>query len=192
MRLRWKIGIGFVVAFLAIAFVMHPPLTSQDWAAWVQAFGAILAIVGAWAIAMHQRADERRVRAAEKAKGDALAAEICFELAKDACVVMQNVAQKFEVHPNGGSLHIGHERIEDVQFSLRTLARKDIPPGLYAPLLRLQRELAYTLTAVRQQNGFSATINAEVLRKAKSRVTNALVSRDAIKQIAHGYHGVIS
>lgn len=54
-------ALGFVG--LCIAFGLHYPKNSQDWAAWMQAFGSIAAIAGAGWIARGQVREAQRVEA---------------------------------------------------------------------------------------------------------------------------------
>lgn len=44
MRNGWKLAIGFAIGGMLTALILHPPLTSQDWAAWVQALGSFAAV----------------------------------------------------------------------------------------------------------------------------------------------------
>ncbi|WP_041741473.1 hypothetical protein [Collimonas fungivorans] len=160
---------------------------ANGWASWVQAVGSIFAIAGACGIAIYQRFDERRVRAEEQTRSDMIAARICHKVATDACLVLYNIAKKFEERLVDASIHIGAERIEDVQFSLRTLARKELAADLYSLLLELQREVAYTLTDVRRESPLDPDTHAEVCRKSRARHKKGKIIRDAIGKIAAEY-----
>jgi hypothetical protein len=51
MQLSRKIFCGFIAAAIAAAFCLHPPLNSQDWAAWVGAIGTVSTLIGTIIIA---------------------------------------------------------------------------------------------------------------------------------------------
>lgn len=64
-------AIGFIAAaalvgYFGVAFYEHPPVSSQDFAAWVQAFGSIGAILGAVWVSYDQH-DKQRARDEEAA-----------------------------------------------------------------------------------------------------------------------------
>lgn len=50
MRDSWKFLCAFTVGAVATLFVLHPPITSQDWAAWLQAVGSGVGIAIAIAV----------------------------------------------------------------------------------------------------------------------------------------------
>jgi hypothetical protein len=47
MKIKWGFLAAFVTGSISTALILHPPLTSQDWATWVGAFGTIGAILTA-------------------------------------------------------------------------------------------------------------------------------------------------
>ena len=53
-------GFGCLIGAIITAFVLHLPITSADYAGWVQAFGSIGAILFAVSIASSQRRDADR------------------------------------------------------------------------------------------------------------------------------------
>lgn len=67
---------AFGVVALCVAFALHYPDGSAEWAAWIQAFGSVAAIVGAGWIARGQlreaqRVEEERRSAQQRAEADA-------------------------------------------------------------------------------------------------------------------------
>ncbi|MGU7773739.1 hypothetical protein ACV229_26595 [Burkholderia sp. MR1-5-21] len=54
------VGLACIIVALLTALVLHPPVTSADYAGWVQAFGSIGAILFAVSIASSQRRDADR------------------------------------------------------------------------------------------------------------------------------------
>jgi hypothetical protein len=71
MHLVWKFATAFCIAGISTAFTLHPPLNSQDWAAWIQAVGSILAIAVAILVVQLQAKEERRaaiIRADDEVK----------------------------------------------------------------------------------------------------------------------------
>lgn len=69
MQLHWRIFAGIAAGVVGTAFWLHPPSSSQDWAAWVQAFGASLGIgIAIWVPAMQHRRELEREHLQEKAE----------------------------------------------------------------------------------------------------------------------------
>lgn len=134
------IGLGAVVGGLLMIFYSYPPISSQDWASWVQAVGSIAAIFFAWLIGKSQLRIQDRQKAIEKHEETVAQSETCEILAEQAIIVLKNIITKFE-GPEGRFELIGVERIKELQHSLRTLSSKNIPPKLFNLLLPIQREL---------------------------------------------------
>jgi hypothetical protein len=55
-----KFWFAFLLGVLVTALILHPPVTSADYAGWVQAFGSIAAIFYALSIASSQRREANR------------------------------------------------------------------------------------------------------------------------------------
>ncbi|MEX3694201.1 hypothetical protein AB3X91_37900 [Paraburkholderia sp. BR14263] len=56
-----KFWFAFLFGALVIAFILHPPATSADYAGWVQAFGSVGAVFYALSIASSQRREANRL-----------------------------------------------------------------------------------------------------------------------------------
>jgi hypothetical protein len=151
----------------------------QGLAAWVQAIFSVIAILAAWLTTRHQLLKQENIRRASESATDAKLAEACLALATDTCTVLQDIARKFQRQTQRRTT-IGTERLEDIQFSLRVLAGKDLPVRLYVQMLPLQREVAYTLTAVRQQNDATGEPSQARIAKAKRRAQVASEAKEEI------------
>jgi hypothetical protein len=171
-----------------VLFGLHCDLTKSDWAAWVQAIGSIVTIVVAWAIVQHQLSHGERSRDVESRRADKTHAEIGLRLSKDVYGIVMNVHSKFDLHQRTAPnvcRKIATERMEEMQRSLHNFTLKPVPPMLYAEILVLIRELAFTQTAVRQQND-RATINAQRAKRALKRANTVLKCRDRIAAMVTG------
>lgn len=125
-------------------------LGSSEVASWVQAIGAIAAIVGAFAIAKSQAAEADRQRMQDRFDAEADLCRTALLISMDAFASVKSVHRKFE--RTYGPKMIGPERLEEVLYALRSLAAKNLTYAIHSEVLVLQRELAYTLTAVRAYN----------------------------------------
>ncbi|WP_129587768.1 hypothetical protein [Herbaspirillum robiniae] len=84
MQLRWKILCAFVGAAMAAAFALHPPLNSQDYAAWIQAIGSLAALGGViWTV----KTQERYRREEASTTATVVAAAMTLHLSTAATVV---------------------------------------------------------------------------------------------------------
>lgn len=160
-----------------VFFRYHPPRSSADWSGWVQAVGSIAAIVGAWLAVRHQLNHAEKLRQLGQWEADLATSEACEELARDVGVVLWNIKSKFVAVQEGKRRRIGTERLEEVQQALRIMLHNKMPATLYIEVLRLQREVAYTLTAVRDQNT-KKTISDQRIANAQKRA----VKVDSIAQ----------
>jgi hypothetical protein len=179
--MKWAaIVISAIVGVVAYEFVSWSSLESADWAAWVQAIFSVVAILAAWLTTRHQLLTQEKIHRATESAAAAEMAQACLALATDTCLVLENIAGKFRLHAPLPAT-IGTERLEELQFYLRAMAGKDIPARLYAQMLPLQREVAYTITAVRQQNQALGGPSKERIAKANRR---AEVVSEAKEEIA--------
>jgi hypothetical protein len=181
----WEKIVGWTCAALAALFVLVPlgihfELTKSDWASWVQAIGSIGAIIGTFAVAKFQFDKQGRAKKSDDANRVAVLAEICFVLTRDTFVCLDNLHGKFVDRSAKTLPSIGTERLEELQYSLRNFAAKDIPAELHLEVLILQREVAYTLTAVRELNKVKRASPARI-QKAFSRSQTVLEAKDRVR-----------
>lgn len=60
MKKKYEVALLLLFGCLVAAFAFNLPNESAEWAAWVQAFGSIAAIIGAVGIAAHQAKENRK------------------------------------------------------------------------------------------------------------------------------------
>lgn len=147
----------------------------------MQAFGSIAAILGAFFVARWQALSAERNRAAERKKAEVDLAEIAYILAQDAYACLDNIAGKFEKMQTDRCHKIGTERLEEILHAIRIYTAKNVPTPLYMNTVTLQREVAYTLTAVREQNRLK-TISIDRVVNADKRSLAVLRAKDRIKK----------
>ncbi|BCZ84816.1 hypothetical protein PTKU64_84910 [Paraburkholderia terrae] len=88
------VAIGVLIGMLITGFVKWPPQQSSDWAAWMQAIGAIVGIAIAIAIpAWQQLISQRRERvvAASGFRATTQVAKIGLDLVRDAVNAVENI-----------------------------------------------------------------------------------------------------
>jgi hypothetical protein len=161
---------------LAITFVIFPSLKSEVAAAWVQAVGSIGAIAGTWWATNYHWTKSEKVRIAESTKTTANLAESCLVIATDTDKIVSHIRWKFQ----SGAMEISTERLEEVQWLLRQMLSRSIHPRLFADMLPLQRELAYTLSAVRQHNLSKVRASEERVKKALHREQTVTEAKDRV------------
>lgn len=184
MKKKWKIAVGFVLGGLLTAVCLHPPITSQDWAAWVQAVGSIAAIAGSFALARVQANESDRIRKIEKLESNYAVAKMAVRLAIDTVFCLDNTAGKIDsriLRPR----HIGQERLDQLQTSLHSFASKNIPEEILSELLVLQREIAFTLMAIREIG--ARRPNAIRAEKAYKRTNRVIRSQENLRKIEQLY-----
>lgn len=143
------VGAVLLVGGMLVAFFAYPPRTSEQWASWVQAFGAIVAIFVAFFIAMNERINAQKLAndAIHQARLGYIRA--CYLLANEATVTHGYILQRLNAH-KGMRYRLRTERIESLQSNVQALIAKDLPPDLLRAMLSIDRELSYTLMALRQ------------------------------------------
>lgn len=140
-------------------------LNSSEWASWVQAVGSIGAIVGSFALARHESREADKMQKTEDLfralnlaqAAETLAGEVENEL-RESLNKMRNASKRRRP--------ISTERMNQIQRALETFTHRDLSPLLLKQILILQRETAYSLTAVREMGTRNATVvrihNAEM------------------------------
>jgi hypothetical protein len=171
----WTIVLGGVVASTILILALTAAggwawvssFLSGAAANWVQAIGSIVAIVAAWTIAnrQHRREDERREReaAAHFANMRQTVWIATFDTWQTLDYIATSLARRIDQYTS-----IGTERVEDLQATFRALALKELPAELYPDVLRVQRELSYTLLAIRQLPDVRVS-GLKVLARAQAR-----------------------
>lgn len=166
--IRWFVAA--VMAALAVLVVVgiHQDWGRSDLAAWVQALGSIAAVIGAWLGTAAQLRHVTVSRNRERAEIDLAYAQACLLAAQDATAALDYVAGRLGEHQSGWVL-VPTERIEDLQLTFRSLIGKDLPARHLSGMLVIQRELAYTLTALRQMKTNRGFVTPQRARNAANR-----------------------
>jgi len=192
MKIDWKDWTNWVGALLAASvaiFILNRvgsllELSKSDWASWVQAIGAIVAIVGTWMGTKHQIQHGQRVRALDRVEADSRLATACAVLAADVAKAVRGIQIKFVGSTTLGFAQIGTTRLEQLLNMISAAANKDLPSDLFAHLLPLSREVAYTLTAVQEYNRERKVASPLRIAKARKRAETVYFFQDAIRTIA--------
>lgn len=137
-----------IVAGLAIYAIAYPMFQSENWAAWVQAIGAIVALC----IAIWIPQQERRLQADKDALSELRRRfellQALAVLANHAARAMQSTTRKITINEKP----IRTDRLEDVQLSFRAMLSKEIPPDAISIILEIQCEIAYQISAIKLNN----------------------------------------
>lgn len=142
-------------------------ISRLDAPAWVQAVGSILTIFFAWkGIAWQLRhAEESRIR--DKREKDTALTRGCLHVLTDARRALSHTTGKMRRHIAGNHQSFGTERLEEMQHILRSLVAKDLPPRVVPFVLIAQREVAYSMAALRAIGGGRPVTQARANRSQR-------------------------
>ena len=145
-----------------------------DGPAWVQAIGSVLAIVAAIAIARHQQAvaDEKE---SKRLRWERMGyAREVFLAIQEASRTLNYIAKMLGERVNlSGRMRT--ERIESLEVTFQTLSAKALPVDLLPYVLSVQRELSYTLMALR---GIREVGNVSIKRVQNAELRATIVNRE--------------
>lgn len=152
LALSWIIG-GLAAVAICYMLGCFLGIGHAEAPSWVQAIGSVGAIVFAWFMSVHHQRLQEKERRKDELRKLIQTAELCEAFVKDSRAVLKNVHGKFNASfVKKTWSEIGTERLHGLLSAIDSLFAKDIPPGLFSALLPVQREVSYTLTAVRQYN----------------------------------------
>lgn len=183
LALCWIIG-GLAAVAICYMLGCFLGIKSTDAPSWIQAIGSVGAIVFAWFMSAHHQRLQEKERRKDELRKLIQTAELCEAFVNDCRSVLRSVREKFR-----GSCarekwsEIGTERLLGLLSAIDSLFAKDIPPGLFSAMLPVQREVAYTLTAVRQYNANQIAAKQARGKKAMSRLKVVRKAHDEIKAI---------
>jgi|GEM_PF-2608589 len=136
----WKAAAGLLVAAALAAAVFGPPwIRGQTSAAWVQAIGSILAILGGFAVAnlqLRHAASEARREQAERARAMASLVHKTLELVADRLKV---AGRPFSKRTYGMALR--QHRTSELVEALRQINAGDLPPEVVVSFSTLRSSL---------------------------------------------------
>jgi len=133
MRGRWVFLCAFAVSGVATIFLLHPPVSSQDWAAWFQAVGAVAGI--AIAIIVPFRVHQASVKRDAEREAEAIRHDL------------QSVKDELDIE------------LEGMRRMLSPYLEVDLPDGIYSYVMRpdvnswvLYRAIAGRIGRIPQQD----------------------------------------
>ncbi|MBG7619318.1 hypothetical protein I5R65_07570 [Herbaspirillum sp. AP02] len=171
-----------------LIFGLFPRMKSEVGAAWIQAVGSIAAIIGAWFGTRHQIRSAERTRNRDKLVANAEMASICFNMACYVYSSLSDIARKLEeAHDEKYFQRIGTERAETLLDMIRTITRKELTPKLFEQFFPLQREVAYTLTALKEYNAARHIPSIDRVRKAHLRVGSVVTSKNELEVLLRAH-----
>ncbi|MGK5014974.1 hypothetical protein [Janthinobacterium sp. HLS12-2] len=153
-------------------------LNKSEWAYWVQALGSIGAIVGTWYATKTQLMHANKARKIQRLAEQAGHAHIAFDLATDTHRALRSIEKKFaEANKHTKRIRIPLDRLQALSQSLHNFAALPIHPVYYFEILCLQREVAFTISAVSQQAASPYVVMPERVINARKRTAAVLVSK---------------
>lgn len=183
LALSWIIG-GLAAAAICYGLGSFFGVTKDAAPAWVQAVGSIGAIAFAWFMSSHHQRVQEQQRRKDELRQLIQTAMLCEVFVRDSRAVLSNVHGKFhDSFIDQEWDEIGTERLHGLLSAMDSLFAKDISSGLLSALLPVQREVAYTLTAVRQYNEGQIPASEARGEKALRRLNEVRKAHDIVKAI---------
>jgi hypothetical protein len=164
-------------------------LNKSDWASWIQGVGSIAAILGSFALARHEAKTSDEARRLDNMWREYEFTQTAVELATDVERSLVDIVTKMNDRQVVGRT-IGPERLLQVQRALDTFSQKDLSPLVLRRMLILQREVAYSLTAVREVGRMP--VSEPRLQNAVTRLEAISACRDQILEQARYYARVLN
>lgn len=126
---------------------------SDKWAAWVQAFGSIGAIGGAFSIANSARRHEAIQRKAADRARAVEQGRVGYMLAKEATKAFKEVAFKVKNHRISYLFQPETRRLHQIVDLLQNFITGGCPPEMAADLIWLQGQIAHALEHLERLDG---------------------------------------
>ena len=146
-------------------------MTKSEWSGWMQAVFSVIAILAAVRISTRQRREDL----ADEHDKQLAAMRTYLEAAKEAQSAIEDVANKI----NGRNSHTPYSslpRIESLQQTLPQLLILDAPNLAKGTMLRIMRELALSVRAIKEASGQTKFVDPKL-------TTNADLRRDSARQM---------
>lgn len=136
----WLLWLWFAIGSVGWMFfvLLEAFKVTKDAAAWVQAFGSIAAIVGAFSVAQHTHQLERRTRAEEKTQQEVDALHFAENAAYEAYSAVVEAASLAVTAP----YMIGLGRIVAIRYTLRGLGNTLLPTAAFNSILVIQEHVS--------------------------------------------------
>lgn len=179
---------------LCVAFALHYPEKSEDWAAWMQAFGSVAAIAGAGWIARGQVREAQRVEQERRDAEQKSSAEARKEQLQAVAVYVEQLfatLDKTAVHLSGEIMPnqmTGYSKTRVAPLKVAVSALSEIPlhqvPQAYIglPVLNIRNCAAHVVQILEDTAGDRAATEAESVRRLKSAADAVLEYRDRARR----------
>lgn len=176
-----------IVAGLALigVFIWQLPEKSSEWAAWVQAFGSIAAILGAFWIAESQRSDASRREEISHRRNQAAEASLLESLAAEAFLEVSNLMLYCEKHKDNDLFVFSGEKLQNVEFLLRGFVATSRDPSLSLIAVSLLQDTSDAISTVNWCAGKSVrfpSVTIEHHRNRTNRVQSQLSAAQTLSQ----------
>ncbi len=176
--------VALVVLALATGAVIGNRWTSTEAAAWVQAIGSIVAILGAFAVALFQGKQQIQLLQDEKYLDELEASRLVVALADDAIFAIRDASKAITAHRGGGEPFSAEtDRLERSEAGMLAVLPTRVPARMVFDVIVFQRLLTYSLRALRQRQGSSADFTPRTRGSAEARLTEALKRLDSLRRL---------
>ncbi|CAB3867904.1 hypothetical protein LMG26686_02805 [Achromobacter mucicolens] len=170
-------GLGYValvVVAMLVGAVLGNRWNSGEAAAWVQAIGSILAILGVFAAAFLQGAQQNRLLQDAKHREDVEASKLVVALAEDAIFAIRDASRSIAAHKGGGKPFSAEtDRLDRAEAAMMAVLPTRVPVRMVSDVIVFQRLLTYSLRALRQREGSTEDFKTKTLTSAEDRLTEA-------------------
>ena len=126
---RGALSIAMLAALLSIG--CYADLDKEEWAAWVQAIGSILALVAVYLTTAHAS----RMREAEMAAAKAARLRYAAQLLADAAVISKGLSEFLAAQPSGITIRFDVQNLDSIKELVQRALSPDMPAESMHPLL---------------------------------------------------------
>ncbi|MBC9908317.1 hypothetical protein ACTJNK_29745 [Achromobacter anxifer] len=168
------IYVALVIAAMIVGALIGNKWTSTEAAAWFQALGAIVAILGGFAGALFQGTQQTRLLQDEKRREDLEASRLVVALAEDALYAIKDASRSIAAHKGGGEAFSAEtDRLDRAEAAMLAVLPTRVPAKMVYDVVIFQRLLTYSLRAIRQREGSIQNFKKRTLDSADARVSEA-------------------
>ncbi|MCZ8411676.1 hypothetical protein O9649_28180 [Achromobacter dolens] len=168
------IYVTLVVVAMLVGAVLGNRWNSVEAAAWVQAIGSIVAILGVFAAALLQGSQQSQLLQDAKHREVLEASNLVVALAEDAIFAIRDASRSIEAHKGGGKPFSAEtDRLDRAEAAMFAVLPTRVPVWMVSDVIVFQRLLTYSLRALRQREGSTEEFKGKTLTSAKKRVTEA-------------------
>lgn len=183
MRFYWCFGGGFLCAAVTTIFLLHPPYSSQDWAAWIQAIGSIGAIAGAFGVVYLQRKHAHEDASILRGRLEAATSGMFLQCTYEVTKATRRLRNYMAAYDATVTFSFNSRIFEELLDTVRKIPVADLPPKLMENTLDIQRILISSAEAAKRRNGERKKILPENLANAELRAVRSLEIHRAVREI---------